>query len=201
MDNIGDYADADLLKAFQLVRPPDQAIRQLYSSSFPMARSYVVQNSGNEQDAEDIFQEAVISFIELVQNRKFRGESSVSSCIYSITRHLWLNELRRKGRAVRREFRFQQENSAQTDLNNLLGEEELRHQLIQMIEALGDNCRKILVAFYYDDLSMKEIMGLVNYQNEQVLRNKKYKCMKQLEEDLAGKQHLLSYFKSALYHE
>jgi RNA polymerase sigma factor (sigma-70 family) len=201
MENIGDYADADLLKAFELVRPPDQAIRQLYRSSFPMARSYVLQNSGNEQDAEDIFQEAVISFIELVQNRKFRGESSVSSCIYSIARHLWLNELRRKGRALKREVRFQQENSAQVDLNILLGEDTLRNQLIQMIEALGDNCRKILVAFYYDDLPMKEIMGLVNYQNEQVLRNKKYKCMKQLEEELAGKQHLLRYFKSALYHE
>ncbi|HTI08246.1 MAG TPA: sigma-70 family RNA polymerase sigma factor [Puia sp.] len=202
MDNNGNYTDADLLNAFQLVKPPDQAIRHLYRTCFLMARSYVLQNSGNEQDAEDIFQESVISLIEMVRNGKFRGESSISSCLYSITRHLWLNELRRKGRALKREARFDRENfSPEPDLDKLLGGEKLRAQLMQMIEALGENCKKILVAFYYDDLPMKEIMGLVNYQNEQVLRNKKYKCMKQLEEALTGKLPLLQYFKSALYHE
>jgi len=201
MNNITEYADRELLNAFRLAKPPDQAIRQLYQSCFRMCRSYVTGNDGNEEDAEDIFQEAVISFIELVQNGKFRGESSVSSCMYSITRHLWLNELRRKGRALKREALYDSRNNSTPDLNDLLAEEELRTQLMQLVEALGEICKKILVAFYYDDLPMKEIVELVHYQNEQVLRNKKYKCMQQLEKELKDKTHLLRYFKSALYHE
>jgi RNA polymerase sigma factor (sigma-70 family) len=202
MDTNSEFADRELLDALRLARPSDQAIRQLYVTCFRMARSYVVKNGGNEQDAEDSFQEAVICFIELVQTGKFRGDSSVSSCIYSITRHLWLNELRRKGRSLKREASYDQAHRAPSlDLHGLLAEQELKSRLMDMVTSLGETCRKILVAFYYDSLPMKEIMDLVHYQNEQVLRNKKYKCMQQLEQALKGKKDLLQYFKSALYNE
>jgi hypothetical protein len=34
--------------------------------------------------------------------------------------------------------------------------------------------------FYYENLSMKEIVDYLPYENEQVVRNKKYKCLQQL---------------------
>ena len=34
--------------------------------------------------------------------------------------------------------------------------------------------------FYYENLSMKEIVDHLPYENEQVIRNKKYKCLQQL---------------------
>jgi hypothetical protein len=36
--------------------------------------------------------------------------------------------------------------------------------------------------FYYENLSMKEILEHQPYDNEQVVRNKKYKCLLQLTE-------------------
>jgi len=36
--------------------------------------------------------------------------------------------------------------------------------------------------FYYENLSMKEILNYLPYENEQVVRNKKYKCLQQLTE-------------------
>ena len=52
---------------------------------------------------------------------------------------------------------------------------------------------------YYEDLSMSEIvLQMPDYQNEQVLRNKKYKCMKQLEQMMQDDEILRTQFKNAL---
>ena len=52
---------------------------------------------------------------------------------------------------------------------------------------------------YYENLSMSEIVDqMPGYQNEQVLRNKKYKCMKQLEQMMQDNETLRIQFKNAL---
>ena len=53
-------------------------------------------------------------------------------------------------------------------------------QLSSLLNKLGESCRKILELFYYENLSMKEIVSHLHYENEQVVRNKKYKCLQQL---------------------
>jgi RNA polymerase sigma factor (sigma-70 family) len=199
MGKTGDYSEAELLSALQQGKPPDAAIRQLYLSYFETASGFVRQNNGSRQDAEDIFQEVVINFIELVQRQRFRGETSINNFLYSITRHIWLNELKRKGRARRREEKYEREKDhTEHELSVWLGDQEVKAQLMQIIESLGETCKKVLVSFYYEGLSMREILGKLNYQNEQVLRNKKYKCMLQLEQLLTGNSKMIEYFKSAL---
>jgi len=202
MGKPGDYSDTDLLRALQTESVPDSAIRQLYLDCFEMASVYIRQNSGNQQDAEDIFQEVVITFIELVRERKFRAESSIRTFLYSITRHIWLNELKRRGRARGREEKFEKfRDPSEPDIIEYLADRAIRARLMQLIEELGEACKNILVAFYYDDLSMREIFAQTDYSSEQVLRNKKYKCMKQLEQMLTDEPTLAQYFKSGLYHE
>jgi len=49
-----------------------------------------------------------------------------------------------------------------------------------LLHELGESCRKILELFYFENLSMKEIVSQMHYENEQVVRNKKYKCLQQL---------------------
>jgi hypothetical protein len=48
---------------------------------------------------------------------------------------------------------------------------------------------------------MREILPRFGFLNEQVLRNRKYKCMRQLEEKLKANPEILDFFKTALYHE
>jgi len=40
----------------------------------------------------------------------------------------------------------------------------------------------LLMLFYYEGLSIKEMLNYLPYENEQVVRNKKYKCLQQLTE-------------------
>ena len=72
---------------------------------------------------------------------------------------------------------------------------------MQVIEQLGDSCKQVLLAFYYQELSVKEMLSFLPYENEQVVRNKKYKCLKKLEELLNQDPSLASNLKTILNYE
>ena len=158
-----------------------------------------MNNSGSRQDAEDIFQEVIVDFIDAVKKNKFRGESSVKTFLYSLNKYAWLNELKRKGRAMQRETKYDKDQESQeTDVSHFMSAREARSQVMTIVERLGDACKKILVLFYYENLSMKEILEKTEYETEQVVRNKKYKCLKQLEAMLNEQPLLKENFKNAL---
>lgn len=171
----------------------------IYNMYFGQMSYYIRNNSGTTQDAEDIFQEVVVAFIELVQHNKFRGDATVKTFLYSLTRNMWLNELKKRDRAQVRDQRFGQEQDPLVPhVQDYIAGREMRMQIMQIITRLGEACKKILLLFYYENLSMKEILTQTDYENEQVLRNKKYKCMKELEKMVTGDPALVKTLKTAL---
>lgn len=178
----------------------DDVIRFLYRAHFGHLSQYVLHNNGSDADAEDLFQEVIIQFIHLVRMGKFRGEASVKTFLYALTRNLWLNELKRKGRAQAREERYemQTKNIAPHAVHHLEYRESAS-ELMSVIGQLGENCKKILLLFYFENHSMKEILSLLNYENEQVVRNKKYKCLKKMEELVSSNATLFQQLKTFLH--
>ena len=141
----------------------------------------VVTMGGSLQDGEDIFQETVVTFIDLVRKGKFRGESSVKTFLVAVARNIWLNELKRKKSGDQRAKIFETNRGhIENDVLENLNQREKREQLLSLMDRLGDSCRKILTLFYYENLPFEEIIGKMGYETEQVARNKKYKCMREL---------------------
>jgi RNA polymerase sigma factor (sigma-70 family) len=197
---IESFSDAELLANLQSGTYINESIRSIYKDHFGGLSWFVINNSGSQQDAEDIFQEVVIDFIDAVQKNKFRGESSVKTFLYSLNKYAWLNELKRKGRAIQREIRYERaQDREEIDVAHFISFREARTQVMLIIERLGEDCKKILVMFYYENLSMKEIVEKTKYETEQVVRNKKYKCLKQLQQMLNEKPQLKEDFKKTLH--
>jgi RNA polymerase sigma factor (sigma-70 family) len=147
-----------------------------------------------------VFQEVVVTFIDLVQKNKFRGESTIKTFLYSLNRHTWLNELKKRGRALAREEKYERgQEHIEHDTSHLIAEREGKAEVIRLVEQLGETCKKILLLFYYENLSIGEILGTLEYENEQVVRNKKYKCLKQLEQMIAEKPMLKQTLKNLLH--
>jgi RNA polymerase sigma factor (sigma-70 family) len=190
------FTDGELISNLTENVSVDDSIRFLYRQYFDFLKTFVISNSGDIHDAEDIFQEVIISFISLVKAGKFRGESSVKTFLYSINRNLWLNELKKRGSSQQRELKFEhgkEENDATAGL--AIESRETSQRLMAAIGELGETCKKILVLFYFESCSMKEILGAVNYENEQVVRNKKHKCLKKLEETIRSDKVLYQQLK------
>ena len=202
MEIVSHYSDAELLQVIKNGHNLDGVIKYLYRSHFLKANIYIKQNSGNQEDAEDIFQDVVVSFIQLVQKEKFRGDSSISTFIYVLTRNTWLNELKKRKRSKLREEKYENEKEkSEAGATEYIVNREIKNQVVELIGSLGENCKKILMAFYYDNLSIQEILLNLHYENEQVVRNKKYKCLQKLQEILALKPHIAKNLKSILLYE
>jgi len=200
METVKTFSDTELVANLRSGGRMDETIKAIYRDYFNGLSWYVMNNSGSRQDAEDVFQEVVVSFIELVQKDKFRGESTVKTFLFSLNRNAWLNELKRRGRALAREEKYEKgQDETVTDVSHLIVNRESKQQLMDLIAQLGQACKKILVLFYYENLSMKEMLDALEYENEQVVRNKKYKCMKQLEQMLKEDPALKQTLKNLLH--
>jgi RNA polymerase sigma factor (sigma-70 family) len=142
----------------------------------------------------------MVAFINLVRAGKFRGESSIKTFLYSLNKNIWLNELKRKGRAEAREIKYEKQHDQQDITADIAMEHsQTKSQLMETIESLGENCKKILLLFYFENRSMKEMLTHLPYENEQVVRNKKSKCLKKLEEMVTGNKALYQQLKNFLY--
>ena len=183
MEVIRNFPDSELVENLRSGQRMDESIKAIYRSHFESLCWYVMNNSGSRQDAEDIFQEVVVNFIDMVQKDKFRGESTIKTFLFSLNRYTWLNELKRRGRAMVREEKYERgQEKVELDTSAIIADREGKAEVVRLVGELGETCRKILLLFYYENLSMKEILETMHYENEQVVRNKKYKCLKQLEQ-------------------
>ena len=200
MEVIKNLQDSELLDNIRSGRKMDETIKAIYRAHFESLCWHIQNNNGSRQDAEDVFQEVVVNFIDLVQKDKFRGDSSVKTFLFSLNRFTWLNELKRRGRALAREEKYEKgQDQVTLDTSDLIAGREEKAAIAGLVAALGDTCKKILTLFYYENLSMREILEVTDYENEQVVRNKKYKCLKQLEKMLQEKPHLKESLKNLLH--
>ena len=200
MEVIRDFPDSEILSHIRSGHRVDEVIKALYRDAFSSLSWYVMNNTGSRQDAEDVFQEVLLAFIEAVQKDKFRGDSTIRTFLFSLNRFMWLNELKKRGRSALREEKFEKDqDKMQVDTGHLIDKREGKAEVIKLVGELGESCRKILLLFYYENLSMREILGATEYENEQVLRNKKYKCLKRLEQMVNANPALKETLKNLLH--
>jgi RNA polymerase sigma factor (sigma-70 family) len=202
MEVVKKYNDTELLVAVKSPISIDDAIKFMYREYYGLLKNYTCQNSGNDDDAQDIFQEVLVAFIDLAQKDKFRGESSIKTFLFALNRNMWLNELKKRGRAEKRDTIFEKEkDTVIMDVSHFITQSEMQKQIFTIVESLGETCKKILLAFYYENLPIKEILTTLDYESEQAVRNKKCKCLKQLEQLLITSPNLAQTLKTALNHE
>ncbi|UJP64362.1 RNA polymerase sigma factor [Mongoliitalea daihaiensis] len=193
------YSTEELVNAIRSTIGINEAIQYLYTQHYKYLENYVLRNSGNEDDAADIIQESFLVFIKMVESDKFRQEAAIKSYLYSITKNLWITELRkRKSMAARQEVYSKQMDDLEVDVTLTIVQNESHHLILDLFSELGEKCKQILYNFYYENLSMKEILKLQNFSNEQVLRNKKHKCLKGLIEKIHSDPKVYTTIKNAL---
>ena len=157
----------------------ESALDFLYKKYYRMMTKLVMTNSGTEDEARDIYQDALIVFWEKATKGNLVLTSKISTFIYSICLNLWRKELERKSRHSSEE---------KDDVEFIEVEKEERIRIIRnCINELGETCKRILMYYYFDGLSMSEIANKLGYANTDTAKTKKYKCKKRLDELVKSK--------------
>lgn len=169
-----------------LAQGKSDAMKMVYSEYFGMVKHLVMKNSGSDTDAEDVFQEAMVILYNKFKSPDFNLTVQLKTYLYSVSRNLWLNELKKRGR--RKERLKDYETYVETGhLFSADWKERREENMVKMEKAmryLGDKCQEILLLFYYEKKSMAEIAVQMNYTNADNVKNQKYKCLRQLKWNL-----------------
>ncbi|MET0465776.1 MAG: sigma-70 family RNA polymerase sigma factor [Chitinophagaceae bacterium] len=173
----------------QALRANDEtALQQLYHANYFKVENFVVNNSGTPDQAKDVFQDAFIAVWRNVQLGKFQLQenASLEAYLFQVARNKWMDQLRsaHHTKVVRIDSDLMPEAKTTDPADSFL--EENISAVKKYFGRLGENCRKILTLFYYDDASMKEIADQMNW-TEATAKNNKYRCIQQLKEMLNKK--------------
>ena len=158
----------------RIQRGDEKALEFLYKKYYRMMTKLVITNSGTEEEARDIYQEALIVFWQKATSGNLVMTSKISTYIYSICQNLWRKELDRKKRLSHEE----KDSPVSIDMET----EERQRIIANCIEQLGDTCKKVLMYYYFDELSMQDIADKLGFANTDTAKTKKYKCKKKLDE-------------------
>lgn len=169
--------DQEIIEAIQskVTARRTQAFEKIYDQNYYKIELWVTNNNGAVEDAKDIFQDGVVILYRSLMNGTFKGTSKIGTYLYGICKNLWLQHLRTSKR--------QEQDKSSLIVDNIDECETLFFNMPlfkSVFNELKNDCKELLAGFYFHKMSMKEIQLNMNMNSEQVVRNKKGRCMKYL---------------------
>lgn len=173
------YSDEAIIEGLRL--RSDYIIKYIYQELFPMIMFLVTKNNGNEEDAEDVFQDGLIVVFKKIKADELELNCSFRTYIYSICRNLWLQKLSKR-KQYTREFNDVEDYVTTTEYNiknNNLDELEKFRLYQQHFLTLNKDCQKVLLLFI-KKMPLKEIAVEMGFKTEKYAKTRKYLCKEEL---------------------
>ncbi|BDS15596.1 RNA polymerase sigma factor [Aureispira anguillae] len=170
--------DPVFLKQLQLGE--SKAIKQLYTLAYPSCANMILSNNGSNEDARDIFQEALLVFIKKLQNPDFKLTAQPKTYLYAVCRNLWLKQLQKRKKNKATIQIDDPDNMIPLIHVDEIAEKkaiESKHELIgEILTQLKGDCKQLLIAFYFKKMPLKEIAKIMDY-SDGFVKVKKKRCM------------------------
>lgn len=160
-----------------LVVDRTQALTQFYRQGFPPVRRYIGRRGGSEQDAQDVFQDALIILYEQATSGTLVLTASVSTYLLSIGRNLWHQELRRRARLPAQALPDAWETGTAEEI---MAPPEPALAVLDYVEQLGEKCKSLLLGFYYFQQPLSQLAASHGYRSVRSATVQKFKCLARL---------------------
>ncbi len=160
---------------------PDEVLKSVYVANYAWLEQYICTNSGNAEDAQDIFQESIsAAWLNLKEGRFSGNGQQFNAYVRQICKFKWLNELKS---ATRNRIMYAEDMAAYDTVDDGAGQLEEQLEQLQRLHRnfrlLGEKCQEVLSRFYYERQSLADIAAAM-HQTEESMKTTKYRCMVQL---------------------
>ncbi|NQU85482.1 MAG: sigma-70 family RNA polymerase sigma factor [Mariniphaga sp.] len=161
-----------------ILRNDSLVLQFIYKQFFYKVNNFIRNNSGNDEDASDIFQEAIIViFRKLKDSSKALENRPFHLYLFSVCRFLWLKQLEKRrieNEKVNDSLPYQEDNYDE-DFYEVVNKNE-RYSLYQKhFSNLSTDCQKIMQLFF-EKVPLKQIAQIMGYKSEKYAKKRKYKC-------------------------
>lgn len=162
-----------------ILKADPTSVKKVYDLALPSVITFIRENSGGEEDARDIFQEAIMALYRRLEKGDFELTCLLKSYLRIICRNLWMTRLRDKksvSELTEDESKIELEDSVQNQIEN-----SERHQLfLKHFDQLEDGCKKIL-ALFFEKIPLKEIAVRLD-TSLGYIKKRKFVCKQRLVE-------------------
>ena len=189
--------DSDILAALQSQDNPriNAALKHLYSDKLrSFVRQQVYALGGGDEDARECLNEALLKFLQYVEDGKYDpSQSRISTYIVKIATQMYHTKRRSQFRREKMHDRSMDAGIIETETNP---EEAINHQhrkdlLDRVLSMIGDKCRQLL-QWHGASFSMAEIAEKVGYKSTDVAKMAVQDCRKKLNQFLSQRPDLLA---------
>ena len=170
------YSDDQILKG--ILRHDNLILQYIYKQFYYQVNLFIKKNSGNEDDANDIFQEAIIViYRKLKENDLVFETSSFQGYLFSVCRFLWLKQLEKRRieqEKINDTLPFQ-EDIYDDSLVELMEKNEKYGSYQKHFKSLSTDCQKLLQLFF-EKVPLTEIARIMGYKGDKYAKTRKFKC-------------------------
>jgi len=163
-------------------------LRRLYTKYRDPFIAFARKFCTNDHDILDAYQDAFI----VLQEKAIKGDLDDLRCtlktyVFGIGKNLLYNTLRKQKKKVAQMSAEQEAYDYGSIALDFLEGNQLSERQIQLQKAfatLGKKCKEVLSLFYYRGYTIEEIGQRLNYENKNVVKSQKSRCLKQLKDKI-----------------
>ena len=150
---------------------------------FPKVSRFICKHGGTKEEAQDVFQEALLIFYRKAKTPDFKLTARIETYVFSICKYVWKDQLKQKNKQTDAfEQAFLKDETISVDVH--LQEEEKYQLAEKALRAIGEKCLRLLSLFYIDKTKMREIAKLLDFTSESSAKTQKYKCLERAKNEL-----------------
>lgn len=171
------FTDEQIQKG--ILRNDSLVLQFIYKQFFYKVNTFIRNNSGNDDDASDVFQEAIIViYRKLKEDSKALENRPFHLYLFTVCRFLWLKQLEKRkieNEKVNDTMPYQENDQDDDVLAETINKNE-RYSLYQKhFRNLGSDCQKVMQLFF-DKVPLKQIAQIMGYKSEKYAKKRKFKC-------------------------
>lgn len=173
-----------------IINGNERILTCFYKENIRYVQGYILRNSGNPEDVEDVFQDALVVLYQKLRSGLLELSVPVKTYFYGICKNLWRNRLKKKEKLIIDDGQNRFEEGTNDPLLVDIEDQEREHLYRKHFQKLSTDNKKLLY-LYFEGRSMREISKITGY-SEGYTRKKKFEAKKQL---------LKMIEKDPMYHE
>jgi RNA polymerase sigma factor (sigma-70 family) len=160
-------------------------LEYIYKNFYHQINVFINKNDGNDEDAKDIYQDAILVIYQKIVKKNLTLNCSFNTYLYSVCRLLWLKQLEKK--KLKKSYLEESVKFIELDAD-IISHFEANERLKLFhdhFSKLSYNCQKILELFLAQ-IQLKEIARVLGYKSEQYVKKRKHQCKEKLIASIKG---------------
>lgn len=149
-----------------------ESLVELYRASFPAAARLIRRMGGTQEEAKDLFHDALLIFLERERAGSLQLRTSAQAYLLGVTKILWLHN------------RKQPLDDLPEEVEQYIYEEQAppegEKQLLDYLQLAGQKCLQLLQSFYFEHRNLEDIAQRFGFSGVRSATVQKHKCLQKI---------------------